>query len=81
MNVRVSPHRKVVVEEVEHTRELREENDTVSPGLELGEETVEELHFTRRLHDALIRGEPGRGAFCAWEEERVVRGFSQLHHE
>ena len=60
----------VVLEDVEHPRHLREDEDAVALRLEAAEELVEEHHLPRVLDEALVGGE--RRLLGALEEVRVV---------
>ena len=76
---RVLHRTAVVLENVEHPRHLREDEDAVALRMEAAEELVEEHHLPRVLDEALVGGE--RRLLGALEEVRVVGALAQLHQD
>ena len=80
---------EVVLKDVQHTDHLREDEDLVSVGVQLGQQLVDQHQLARRVHeclevlvdfpalDAQLREDLFLGAI---DEVGVVAAFAQFHH-
>mmetsp|Transcript_41676 Transcript_41676/g.114833 ORF Transcript_41676/g.114833 Transcript_41676/m.114833 type:complete len:297 (+) Transcript_41676:818-1708(+) len=72
--------REVVLEDVEHARHLREDQDlVVTLGLELAQDAVEQLHLARGHQQDVVDDLAPVGVDRPLEEVRVVAALAELH--
>jgi len=81
--VGVSAQLHVVLEEIQHNAELRENKHSMPVALQLGQELVKQHHLTRCLSERLYRCRIievlSDLSFCTFDEEWVVAALADFH--
>mmetsp|Transcript_5485 Transcript_5485/g.13327 ORF Transcript_5485/g.13327 Transcript_5485/m.13327 type:complete len:212 (+) Transcript_5485:1449-2084(+) len=75
----VSPVLHEVAEDVEHRRELREDEHLPALALQLAEQLIQHQHLPGRAHDRLVR--PPGVDVGLFKQEGVVAHLAELHDE